>query len=322
MGKKIRNKELGGSKRHKPIDKIKMNIVREKSERTLLLENLPVKRDNGKRNWGDNRDRMTREYFSGLLEVIKNEGDREIYLDSNHLFGPEHLFIGVFSRLVYDIPKLGKYQDVEGLKYYRREFNYLTKKLEKIIGIENVQISKGVKNEMFAYKRKVVYLMKENNMKSHLGDKVLIPIRKLCYNLNDKCKENKYRDEDPVNAEIFGLMRSISSNISKVDSEIMSLALSSGLMNGKNRLILTWDRGIKDFLRDFYVIINNNPEKLDLGEYSLSFLDYKFVNLSIGRMIYGERGFKVGDQIEYRNFFNGKIREESEKIGGTGENDR
>jgi len=319
MARKFKNNGIGGSGSRKSFKRKIVLMRRKDAEKFITLDNLGEVRNSRKKDSfvkdglgivNNYYDGKTREYYNGLIECIIRESDKEIYLDSNHITGPGHIFESIFTRFINDLPKLGIHQWPAGFNYYGENFNYVSKKIDKIFREEKVQVSTGVVNEMFRYKLKVRNTMRENKINLKTGERVISSIRDICFTMKKKLEDNKWKDNDSVNNEIFLLLKSLNYNVNKTDKGIISLALSSGLNDGRNKLILTWDKGIKDSIHNFYRFINDNPEALDLCEYCTSFLDYKKVNLRVGGLIFGNDEINIGNVREYRNFFKGKILEE------------
>ena len=215
--------------------------------------------------------------------------DVDLFLDTNFIEGRPggtglyryyHRFVGYLSNRDYNKirPKF-----LEAMTSY-------SETVSKLLLKDNIFIITNVLKEISAYKK----IIKDRiNNKTH--KKFLLPIKTIYTSaVENNCKLDCLED-DPLIDRLYNLIPNIykgNKELSETDRKLIAVPLARALDDRRNKLIATYDIGIRSALSGLYALLQEKPHILRIGD--LVSDAWNFPEIKVG--IYGKG-------LYYNDFF-------------------
>ncbi len=237
-------------------------------------------------------------FLSTLEKILENNKERDVYLDTNHLLAspPPVSFERVIGS---DFNLFNCIRDLSDKRVFDAAYRYLCffpEIGERIFSYPNVFVTSGVCDELVRYRDG--FRRRIGSFSYDLGKRLLEPFDKFCDVISGFVPRS-LRVDDLLAEGIYSKISSRHGNsssrpLSKTDKLLLAIPLASALSDGREKLVLTYDLGIRSAAKTLYEKANKDSSSFGVGDFS----EFERVRFSVGRLYYTRF-----DSFEFISFF-------------------
>ncbi len=233
-----------------------------------------------------------------LEKILGGNKERDVYLDTNHLVAspPQVSFERVMGS---DFNLFSCIRDLHDERVFDDAYRYLCffpEMGERIFSYPNVFVTSGVCGELVGYRDN--FERRICSFSYNLGKRLLEPFDKFCDVVSDSVQRS-LREDDLLVGGIYSRISSrhgdpYSRKLSKTDKLLLAIPLASAFGDGREKLLLTYDWGIRSAAKTLYEKANKNSFSLSVGDFS----GFERVRFDVGSLYYTRM-----DSFEFISFF-------------------